>query len=63
MQVRMPVGARAMRLQTGDDADGEVTLAGERTDGRRDGAGGDAGDLAEEAPAVQAVRAQPLGGW
>ncbi len=48
VQVRMPVGPRAMRLQTGNDTDGEFPLAGQRADGGRDGAGGDAGDLAEQ---------------
>ena len=44
-----------MRLQTGDDADGEVALARERPDGSGDGAGDDAGDLAEQAAAVETV--------
>jgi len=61
VQVRMPVGARAVRLQTGDDADRERALAGERANGGRDGAGSDAGDLAEQAAAIEAVRAQSLG--
>ena len=56
--MRMPVGARAMRLlQTGDDADGEVALAGQRANGGGDGPGGDAGDLAEQAAAVETVGA------
>jgi len=33
MQVRMPVGARPMRLQARHDADGQLTLAGQRPDG------------------------------
>ena len=41
MQVRMPVGARTVRLQAGDDAHREFALAGQRTDGRRHGVGGD----------------------
>ena len=49
MEVRMPVGARAVRLQAGDDAHRELALAGQRPDGRRDGVGGDAGDLTEQA--------------
>lgn len=57
----MPVGARAMRLQARDNSDGEVALARQRTDGGRDGAGGDAGDLPEQAAPIEAVRAQPLG--
>ena len=32
MEVRMPVGARAMRLETRDDADRKVALARERAD-------------------------------
>ena len=59
--MRMPVGARPMRLQAGDDAHGELALARQRANGGRDGAGGDAGDLAEQATAVETVRAQPLG--
>ena len=50
-----------MRLQARDDADGEFPLASQRANGGRDGAGGDAGDLAEQAPPVQTVRTQPLG--
>jgi len=40
VQVWMPVGARAVRLQARDDADREFALAGQRADGHRDGAGG-----------------------
>ena len=63
MEVRMPVGARATRLETRDDADRELTLASPRTDGGGggDGAGGNASDLAEQATTVQAAGAQPLG--
>jgi hypothetical protein len=57
----MPVRPGAVRLQAGDDPHGEVALAGQRPDGGRDGAGGDAGDLAEQAAAVQTVGAEPLG--
>ena len=35
VQVRMPVGPRAVRLQTGDDADREVALPRQRTNGGR----------------------------
>ena len=49
---RMPVGARAVRLQAGDDAHRELALAGQRPDGGGDGAGGDARDLAEQATTV-----------
>ena len=59
--MRMPVGARAMRLETRDDANGEVLFAGPRADGRRDGAGGDARDLPVQATTVQTVGAQPPG--
>jgi len=50
-----------MRLQTGDDADRALALAAQRVDGRGDGAGGDAGDLAEEPTAIEARGAPPLG--
>ena len=59
--VRMPVRPGAVRLQAGDDPHGEVALAGQRANGGGDGAGGDAGDLAEQAAAVQTVGAEPLG--
>ncbi len=55
--LRMRVGPRAMRLQTGDDADGKVRLAGQRANGGGDGAGGDADDLAEQA-AIAAIGEQ-----
>ena len=57
----MPVNARAVRLPARDDAHRKLALAGQRTDGGGDGAGGDAGDLAEQATTVQTVGAQPLG--
>ena len=60
VEVRMPVGAGTMRLETRDDADREILLAGQRADGGRDGARGDAGDLAEKTAAIQAIGAQPL---
>ncbi len=50
-----------MCLNAGDDADREVALASQCTNRGGDGAGGGAGDLAEEAPAVETIRAQPLG--
>jgi hypothetical protein len=56
MQVGMPVGARPMGLQAGDDADREVTLTGQRADRGGEGARGDTGDLAEQPTAIQAVR-------
>ena len=43
--MRMPVGARAVRLQADHDADGEVALTCERANGGRDGAGGDPREL------------------
>ena len=55
----MPVRTRAVRLQAGHDAHRELTLAGQRANGGRDGAGGDAGDLAEQAATVETVGAQP----
>ena len=58
--MRMPIGARAMRLQTGDDAHRELALAGQRPNGGGDGAGGDAGALAKQAAPVQTVGAEPL---
>jgi len=61
VRMRISVAARAMRLQTGDDAHRELALPRQRADGRRDGAGGDAGDLAEQAAAIETVGAQPLG--
>jgi len=47
VQVRLPVGPRAVRLQAGHDADREVALARQRPNGGGDGAGGGAGDLYE----------------
>ncbi len=52
VQMRMPVGARAMGLQAGDDPDREMPLAGQGADGRRDGARRDPGDLAEQASPI-----------
>ena len=52
---------RAVRLETGDDADREVALAGQRANGGGDGAGGDAGDLAKQAAPIETVGAKPLG--
>jgi hypothetical protein len=60
MPVRMPSGARAVRLETGHDPHREVTLPGQRADRGGDRAGGDTGDLAEQASPIQAVRAKPL---
>ena len=51
----------SVRLQTGDDADRELALTRQRANGRGDGAGGDAGDLAEQTAAVETVGAQPRG--
>ena len=42
VQIRMPAGERAMRLQAGHDAEREITLAGERTDRGGDGVRGQA---------------------
>jgi len=61
MEVRMPVRPGAVRLQARDDPHGEVALAGQCANGGGHGAGGDAGDLAEQAAAVQTVGAEPLG--
>ena len=55
--MRMPIGPRPMRLQARHDADGEVTLARQCADGGGDGAGGDAGNLAEQAATIQAIGA------
>ena len=55
VQVRMPVGARAMRLETRDDANGEVALTRQRANRGRDGAGGDEENLAEQATTAQTV--------
>ena len=57
VQVRMPVGARAVRQQARDDPRHEVALAGQRADRGGDGAGGDADDLAEQAATIQAIGA------
>ena len=54
-RMRIPVGPRAMRLQAGHDADREDALARQRPDGGRDGAGGDAGDLAEQAAPIETI--------
>src|SRR5674476_50909 len=56
----MPVGARAVRLETGHDPHQEVALTGQRTDRGGDRERGDAGDLAEQASTIQAIRAEPL---
>ncbi len=61
VQVRMPVRPGAVRLPARDDPHGEVALAGQCANGGGHGAGGDAGDLAEQAAAVQTVGAEPLG--
>ncbi len=52
VEVRMPVNARAVRLPARDDARRKLALAGQRTDGGGDGAGGDARDLAAQATTV-----------
>jgi hypothetical protein len=62
VQVRMPVRPGAVRLQAGDDPHGEVALAGQRANGGRDGAGGDASNLAEQA-AVENSRRAAAWGW
>jgi hypothetical protein len=49
-----------VRLETGHDPHREVTRTGQRADRGDDRAGGDAGDLAEQASAIQAIRAEPL---
>ncbi len=46
VQVRMPVRTGAVRLQAGHDVDGEVELPRQRANRGGDGAGGDAGNLA-----------------
>ncbi len=60
VQVRLPVGPGPMHQQARDDPHGKLALAGQRADGGRDRAGGHAGDLAEAASAMQAVRSEPL---
>lgn len=57
----MPVRTGAVRLQAGHDADRKVALARQRANGDGDGAGGDAGNLAQQAAAVLTVGAEPLG--
>ena len=61
VEVRMPVGPRAVRLHAGHDADRVVALARQRADGRGDGAGGDAGDLAEQASRYRQYARSRLG--
>ena len=61
--MRMPVRLGARRLKARDDPHGEVALAGQQPDGGGDGAGGDAGDLAEQAAAVQYSRHGAASGW
>ena len=61
VQVRVPIGERAVCLEAGHDAHGEIRLAGERTDGGRDGVRTHAGDLAQQSAPIEAVRAEPLG--
>lgn len=59
--MRVPVGARAMRLPAGYKAHGEVARARQRADRGGEGASGHAGDLAKQAAAVPAIRTEPLG--
>src|ERR1019366_6652231 len=56
----MPVGERTVRLETGHHPHHEVALTGQRTDRGGDRLRGDAGDLAEQASTIQAIRAEPL---
>lgn len=60
VQGGMPVGARAVRLETGHDPHREVALTRQPADRGRDGASRDAGDLAEQAPTIQAIGAEQL---
>jgi hypothetical protein len=60
VHVRMPAGPRALRLHTGHNADREVALARRRLDRARDGAGGGAGDLAEQTAPIDTGGAEPL---
>jgi hypothetical protein len=46
LEMRMPVGKRAVSLEAGDDSDAEVRLAGGSADGGGDGAGGHPGKVA-----------------
>ena len=48
MKVRVPVGERAVGLDAAHDAHGERGLSCECTDRGRDGAGGDAREVAEQ---------------
>ncbi len=61
VEVRMPVGQGAVRLDRGDDADGEVALAKGGADERGDGAGGDPGQLTEQRAVVEEQAPQALG--
>jgi len=49
-----------VRLQTGDEAHREISLAGQGANGGRDRPGGDACNLAEQAATIQTKRAEPL---
>jgi hypothetical protein len=60
MEVRMPVGAGALGLEAGDNADREIPLVGQGTNRRGDGARAHARDLAEQPTAIQTIRAEPL---
>lgn len=60
-QVRTPVGPRSVRLKTSHAARGNVTLARQRATGGDDGAGGDAGDVAEQRPQQKQVAQSRLG--
>jgi len=55
MQMGMPVGQRAVGLETGDDSDPEVRLPRGGADARGDDAGRQPREVAEEGTAVEAV--------
>ena len=59
MEMGMPVGQRAVGLETGDDADPEVGLPRGGADACGDDAGRQPRQVAEEGPAVAAVGAEP----
>ena len=61
MEMGMPVGQRAVGLETGDDPDPEVGLPRGGADARGDDAGRQPREIAEEGPAVEAVGPEPLG--
>lgn len=60
VQVRMPVGPRAVGLDRGDDADREMPFARGGADEGRDGARRDPREVAEQAPVIKQEKATQL---